>query len=201
MSTGPLEGGRQAPNITLAAEIKPGHRYLLSTDRHITAQEAQNINAKLADLFPGTTFGIMSNGLQLVTDTLGDLRDAVQQAGDALQAQYTKARTQDCRTAYSGGMFALRELRKALAHPERDRAGTPPAQHPTLLVAATSTPAPSRPAYDELGQVPPPAYVQPCGRPHPWMDNAWCTLNPHPDKRHEAGSVDAARTVVAWSEQ
>ena len=60
---------------------------------------------------------------------LNDLLVAIELAGDRLQIAYTKANTDASRTAYCGGLFALRELRKALT-PERDGAGSHPSEAP-----------------------------------------------------------------------
>lgn len=113
---------------------------------------------------------------------LNDLLAAIKLAGDRLQVQYAAASTETSRVAYAGGMFALHELRTALT-PERDGAGE---THPS---EAPPEPAPS----------PAPGYWRACGALHPWMGDAFCTLDPHPDTRHEAQSADAYRTVVAWS--
>lgn len=67
-----------------------------------------------------------------------ELMDAITKAGDALQLQYIHARNDSSKIAYTGGMFALQELRKALT-PQRDGAGTTPSEEPP------TEPAPSQP--------------------------------------------------------
>lgn len=60
---------------------------------------------------------------------LNDLLAAIKVAGDRLQADYAKSSTDTSRVANAGGMYALRELRKALT-PERDGAGSHPSEAP-----------------------------------------------------------------------
>lgn len=191
----PRSAEGQAPEMAVAGEIRPGRGYLLSTDSNITPETAEIINDKLAERFPDSTFAILSPSLKLAGGdnlvTQDALQAALKQAEARVIRENENATGQGAKIATYGAARALRVLWQALLSPERDGSDAPSPVPPAPDVA----PDPSRPTgYLQA------TYPTSCGAVHPWMDSAWCTLNPHPDKRHEAVSADAYRTVVGWTE-
>jgi hypothetical protein len=51
---------------TFVAELRPGGHYLISLDKHVTAEQADKMRTQLAAIFPGMTFGL-GQGLKAVT--------------------------------------------------------------------------------------------------------------------------------------
>lgn len=62
-----IDGEPIAPGgSTFVAELRPGGHYLISLDKHVTAEQADTMRTQLSSIFPGMTFGL-GQGLKAVT--------------------------------------------------------------------------------------------------------------------------------------
>lgn len=131
------------PEITLLSEIEPGKRYLLSTDCHLTPEQADKVMGVLGERFPESTFAV-AYGIHVAPEPpeAVDLVAALKRARTKVNREW-QAAPEASRIALSGAAYALDYLAKELATQERDGAGVLPAP-PAEPVSEPVQPAPSR---------------------------------------------------------
>lgn len=131
------------PEFEHLGEVQPGKRYLLRATERISPEMAERVQERLREVFPDSTFGILTPNLEPVEPIpVPDLLTAIKRAGDALQLRYIKASSEGSRIAYTGGMFALQELRKALTPKTGDGPVTPPAAPGNAAAESATGPSP-----------------------------------------------------------
>lgn len=183
--------------VKILGEVRTGGSYLVQTTQRLTEQQGWRIRESLERTFPGSTFAVVANGLDVVEDWRTELAEAIRRAGNKLQRQFLTARDDSTRQISYAGTVVLNALKlELLAAPER--ADVLPESGPVEQAEAsahgdgagadhsTAGPAPSSP--DPM-----------CGAHHPSLQIR-CALplgHEHSGPKRHAG--EAQDCEVRWS--